>query len=195
MSHRRNTSTNFSGPGVYVSQDADDARFVGKCLEGDTEAFTAIVERYQRVLFTVAVRMLGNVEDAKDATQNAFLKAYQKLRAFDPNRRFFSWIYRILVNECHNARRDHRQGEPLAPELAAGDGPADAFEVDERRRRVQAAILALPPDYREVIVLRHFAELSYDEVADAIGVSSAIVKSRLHTARQRLSQMLLLGNL
>jgi RNA polymerase sigma-70 factor (ECF subfamily) len=192
MSHGRNTSTNFSAPDVYMSKDADDAGFVRRCLEGDTEAFAAIVERYQRVLVTVAVRMLGNAEDAHDATQNAFVKAYQKLPTFDPNRRFFSWMYRILVNECHNARRDHRRSEPLTPELAIGDSPADAFEVEERRGLVQAAILALPADYREVIVLRHFAELSYDEIADALGISSAMVKSRLHTARQQLSQILLL---
>jgi RNA polymerase sigma-70 factor (ECF subfamily) len=186
----RDGSTNFSPARVYVSQDADDRALVRTCLDGDRDAFGAIVERYQRVLFTVAVRMLGNRDDANDATQNAFVKAYQHLRSFDPGRRFFSWIYRILVNECQNQMRDRRPVEPLPPDLAVGDSPADALDAEERRRRVQSAIVALPPDYREVIVLRHFGELSYDEIADALGVTTEIVKSRLHTARQRLSRML-----
>ena len=186
----RDGSTNFSAARVYVSQDADDLASVRMCLQGDRAAFGAIVDRYQRVLFTVAVRMLGNRDDANDATQNAFVKAYQHLRSFDPGRRFFSWIYRILVNECQNAMRDRRPGEPIPPDLAGGNTPADALDAEERRRRVQSAIVALPSDYREVIVLRHFGELSYDEIAEALGVTSEIVKSRLHIARQRLSRML-----
>jgi len=137
----RDGSTNFSPPGVYVSQDADDRALVRTCLDGDRAAFGAIVERYQRVFFTVAVRMLGNRDDANDATQNAFVKAYQHLRSFDPGRRFFSWIYRILVNECQNQMRDRRPVEPLPPDLAVGDSPADALDAEERRRRVQAPAL------------------------------------------------------
>ena len=98
--------TNFSTGGVYVDQDADDLALVARCRAGETAAFEALVERYQRVLFTVALRMLGDYDAASDAAQNAFVKAYQKLDTFDPTRRFFSWIYRILVNECLNARRD-----------------------------------------------------------------------------------------
>ena len=99
---------NFSPAPVYVDQDADDLALVARCRAGDTRAFEPIVERYRRVLYTVALRMLGNAEEANDVAQNAFVKAFQKLDTFDPNRRFFSWIYRILVNECLNARRDQR---------------------------------------------------------------------------------------
>jgi RNA polymerase sigma-70 factor (ECF subfamily) len=192
MSHLRETAANFSGRRVYVSQDADDLDSVRRCLDGDGAAFAPIVERYQRLLFTVALRMLGDEDEANDAAQNAFVKAYQKLGTFDQGRRFFSWIYRILVNECLNQRRERRPSEPISPGLAAEEGsPADLFEAKERRRRVQAAIVALPIDYREVVVLRHFAGLSYDEIAETLGVPAAIVKSRLHSARQRLSHMLL----
>ena len=183
--------TNFSGGGVYVDQDEDDQALVARCLDGDEVAFAAVVGRYQRVLFTVALRSLGDYDEASDATQNAFIKAYSKLDTFDPTRRFFSWIYRILVNECLNARRDRRLHEPLTPELASVDSPADLLEASERKQRVQAAILALPAAYREVVVLRHFAELSYDEIADALDVPARTVKSRLHTARQQLAGMLL----
>jgi RNA polymerase sigma-70 factor (ECF subfamily) len=191
MPDLRDTVANFPGRRVYVSQDADDAAFVRRCLAGETEAFGDIVRRYQRVLFTVALRMLGDYEEASDAAQNAFVKAYRKLDAFDPSQRFFSWIYRILVNECLNAKRDRRRGEPITPEVAVADSPADLLESEERRRRVQSAILALPIEYREVVILRHFAEQSYEEIAEALGIPSRTVKSRLHTARQRLGQMLL----
>jgi RNA polymerase sigma-70 factor (ECF subfamily) len=182
--------TNFSRDRVYVDQDADDLALVARCKAGETAAFEGLVVRYQRVLFTVAVRMLGNVDAASDAAQNAFVKAYQKLETFDPNRRFFSWIYRILVNECLNARRDHAPDEPLTTAIAAVGGPDAAFEAAERRGRVQAAILALPIEYREVIVLRHYAGLSYEEIGEALHVPAKTVKSRLHTAKERLAAML-----
>jgi RNA polymerase sigma factor (sigma-70 family) len=183
-------ATNFSLAGVYVDRDADDRALVARCLAGDQSAFENLVERYQRVLFTVAVRTVGDYGEAQDATQNAFVKAYFKLATFDPAQRFFSWIYRILVNECLNARRTLRALEPLTPELAHSASPADLLEAADRRHRVQTAILGLPAMYREAIVLRHFAELSYDEIADALGVPAKTVKSRLYTARQQLATML-----
>lgn len=182
--------TNFSRDRVYVDQDADDLALIARCKAGETAAFEGLVVRYQRVLFTVAVRILGNVDAANDAAQNAFIKAYQKLETFDPNRRFFSWIYRILVNECLNLRRDHTAHEPLTPAVASVGGPDDAFEAGERRGRVQAAILALPLEYREVIVLRHYTGLSYEEIGEALHVPAKTVKSRLYTAKQRLAAML-----
>jgi RNA polymerase sigma-70 factor, ECF subfamily len=191
MSARGERSINFFARGVYVSQDAEDVALVRRCMDGDASAFAGIVERYQRVLFTVALRMLGDREEAADAAQTAFVRAYGKLASFDPAQRFFSWIYRILLNECLNVQRSRRAREPIRPDVLVGDSPADLLETKERRQRVQAAILALPHDYREVIVLRHFADLSYDEIADALQLSPGLVKSRLHSARQRLGQMLL----
>lgn len=188
-------TANFSEAAVYVDQDGEDAALVRRCLGGDTNAFSAIVQRYQRVLFTVAVRFLGDHDAAADAAQNAFVRAYEKLDTFDPARRFFSWMYRIVINECLNAKRGARPSEPIPETLTAGADPFELFEAAERRRRVQSAIVALPKEYREVIVLRHFAGLSYDEIADALGVASGLVKSRLYMARQRLSQMLLGLNL
>lgn len=179
-------STNFSPSDVYFSQNADDVVLVQRCLEGDQAAYEPLVRRYQRVLFNVALRILGDYAAADDATQNAFISAYRKLARFDQNRRFFSWIYRILVNECLNDRRSRRPFEPIGADAAMVGSPADDLETSERRRAVQTAIRDLPPDYREVVVLRHFAGLSYDEIADAVGVPAKTVKSRLHTARERL---------
>jgi RNA polymerase sigma-70 factor, ECF subfamily len=172
-------------------QDADDAALVERSASGDTDAFEVLVGRYERVLFRVAFRMLGDYDDARDATQAAFVKAFQKLDTFDPRFRFFSWIYRILLNECLNARRDRHPLGPVAPELVAAGSPLDALNAADRRRVIQAALLALPMEYRQVIVLRHFGELNYDDIASTLGVPVSTVKSRLHTARQRLFDLLI----
>ena len=171
---------------MYLQQNSNDAALVRRSLEGDAAAFEQLVSNYQRVLFSVALRLLGNYEDARDATQNAFIKVYQRLDTYDPQYRFFSWIYRILVNECLNARRGRLPEQPLSDDHRGSDDPGESFEVGERRRAVREAIVALPLEYREVIVLRHFAALSYEEMAAAIGIPAKTVKSRLHTARQRL---------
>lgn len=174
-------------------QNPDDESLVQRSVGGEVEAFEILVTRYERVLFKVAMRMLGEYADASDATQAAFVKAYQNLGTFDPRFRFFSWIYRILLNECLNARRTrrHHDTEEAAFELAGNGTPLDALERNERRQRVQKALLALPNDYRQVVVLRHFAELSYDDIAATLSIPARVVKSRLYTARQRLAEMLL----
>lgn len=169
--------------------DTDDVAVVARCLDGEHNAYEAIVSRYQKGLFNVALRMLGNYEDARDATQTAFIKAYEHLDTFNPEQRFFNWLYRILKNECLNVLRARRPSEPVSLALPAGhDG--DPVEARERHQAVQAALLALSVDYREVVVLRHFTDLSYDEIAATLGIPSKTVKSRLYTARQQLGDML-----
>ena len=169
--------------------DTDDAAVVARCLQGEHNAYEVIVTRYQRGLFNVALRMLGNYEDARDATQSAFIKAYEHLDTFDPDQRFFNWLYRILKNECLNTLRARRPSEPVSLGLPAGRG-VDPVEMTERHEAVQAALMALSMEYREVVVLRHFTDLSYDEIAATIGIPTKTVKSRLYTARQRLGELL-----
>ena len=183
--------TNFSVRDVYFDQGADDQTAISRCLAGDSAAFETIVARYQRVLFTVALRMLGDEEEARDAAQGTFVKVFEKLATYDPRRRFFSWIYRILVNECLNVRRrpSASRGSGIDEDTVHGCD-VDAVETAERREAVKKAILDLPPAYREVIVLRHFAALSYDEMSDAIGIPLKTVKSRLYSARQMLAARL-----
>jgi RNA polymerase sigma-70 factor (ECF subfamily) len=176
---------------VHSPQDQDDGAVVARCLRGDTAAFALLVERYERVLFSVALRMLGDAEDARDATQDAFVKVYQRLGDYNAEYRFFSWIYRILTNECLNALRARRPHEPDVPETPTTSGALEALELEERRQAVQNAIAGLPPDYRDVLILRHFAELSYEEVADTLAIPLKTVKSRLYTARQQLGHRLL----
>jgi RNA polymerase sigma-70 factor, ECF subfamily len=174
----------------FMTEPNDDAVWIGRCLRGDPAAFEPIVARYQRVLFSVALRMVGDYEDARDATQNAFVRAYERLDTYDPARRFFSWIYRIVVNECLNLRRARRPNERLTDVHEAPGGAADPVETAELHDRVQVALAALSDEYREVVVLRYFAELSYQEISEAIDVPEKTVKSRLFSARQRLAELL-----
>jgi RNA polymerase sigma-70 factor (ECF subfamily) len=177
---------------VHLAQDEADSLAITRCRAGDTAAFELIVRRYQAVLYSVAARMLGNADEAADAVQDAFLKAYERLDSYDARFRFFSWIYRILTNECLNVLRARRPVEPVAPDtLVLAAGSFDALEARERRAAVQAALLSLTTEYREVVVLRHYGGLSYDEIADAVGIDAKTVKSRLYTARQQLGQRLL----
>jgi RNA polymerase sigma-70 factor (ECF subfamily) len=175
---------------VYFMQDGQDAALAASAARGDAAAFEALVTRYEAPLFRVAFRMLGDYDDARDVTQTAFIKAYQKLGSFDPRFRFFSWIYRILLNECLNTRRSRRPREALEPDLPAADTPLDLLEAEDRRRMVQRALLALPMEYRQVLVLRHFGDLNYDDIAETLGIPAKTVKSRLYTARQRLLELL-----
>ncbi len=176
---------------MYLSQDSDDAELVGRCRAGDAKAFDVLVERHQRVLQSVAFRMLGNREDARDATQSTFVKVFEHLDSYDPDYRFFSWVYRILRNECLNMLRQRRPTEPVSAEWPASGSPMEMLEASERHKLVQAALLTLPVDQREVVVLRHFAGLAYEEIGVTLGVPAGTVKSRLYAARQRLGELLL----
>jgi RNA polymerase sigma-70 factor (ECF subfamily) len=169
----------------------DDETLVQRCLSGDTEAFGELVGRYERPIFNVALRMLRDREEARDATQNAFVKAWQHLDQFDRNRRFFSWLYRIAVNEALNRATRRRKAEPLDDNLVdRGLSPAEGAERSEQAVLVERAVHRLTDTYREVIVLRHWLDLSYDEISEALHVPAKTVKSRLFSARARLAEIL-----
>lgn len=170
--------------------ERDDSEIVTSCLSGDVDAFGALVERYQRVVYNLALRMLGNPEDARDAAQTAFLRAWQNLARFDRQRRFFSWIYRIAMNECLNQIDRRRRVEPVDADLAGADDPAERVEARETSEQIDKALQALTLEHREVVVLRHFVDMSYDEIAEALLIPEKTVKSRLYEARQRLCAIL-----
>lgn len=166
--------------------DAQDRALVRRCLEGRQDAFGGLVDRYLKRLFNVALRMLGSAEDAEDVTQTVFLNAYLKLRTYDPKYKFFSWIYRMTVNESLNVLKRRRRTVTLeaAPQVAAPGATADrATEVQDL---VGTALMRLTADDRTVVVLRHFASFSYEEIAEVLEIPVRTVKSRLYTARERL---------
>jgi RNA polymerase sigma-70 factor (ECF subfamily) len=172
-----------------MTRPNDDAVWVSRCLLGDASAFEVLVERYGRILFALAFRLSGNREDAEDIAQNALLRAYERLETYDPDRPFFSWIYRIGVNEGLNFRRAQRPHEPLelARSTAATGDLAAQLETGER---VQDALMSLGREHREVVVLKYFTGLSYREIGDAVGLPEKTVKSRLFAARQELEARL-----
>jgi len=168
----------------------NDVELTSRCLAGDPEAFEPLVRRYERVVFNVALRMLGNREDARDVAQTTFVKAYENLGTYDPRYRFFSWVYRIMRNECLNLLQRRKTYQPLDPELASSVNPDEDLDARELNESVQAALMKLPADYREVVVLRHFVDLSYREIGAQLRLPEKTVKSRLYTARQRLGELL-----
>jgi len=172
--------------------EREDKALVRECLDGDTRAFEVLVDRYQGVLYNVALRMLHNQEDAMDATQTAFVKAYEKLDSFNPQFKFFSWIYKIMVNESLNMISRRKPQDEVNPNLVSRDkNPEENYEEGVIVEQVQAAIVELPLEYRRVVVLRHFGNLSYREMSGALDIPEKTVKSRLFTARRMLQEILL----
>lgn len=174
-----------------AANDDLDRALVRRFLDGDRVAGDELVNRYQRSVFNVALRMLGNVQDAEDVTQTVFGNAFAALDSYDPKFRFFSWIYRMTVNESLNSIKRRRK-------MVSFDGSFDVPASDsisqsaaEAEQRVGSALLELKPDDRAVVVLRHFVSFSYEEISDVLGVPVKTVKSRLFTARERLRQSLL----
>ena len=164
---------------------------VEACLSGDHAAFGALVDIYETKLYNVALRITGSRDDAMDVTQSAFVKAYEKLHTFDPSHRFFSWIYRIAINEALNMTRRRGAASGLDPEMARVDGDPERLSSDREHRAVlHRALAELTPEYRAVVVLKHLQGLSYREIADLLGIDETLVKSRLFSARQRLRQAL-----
>jgi len=169
-----------------AAADEQDRALVKRCLEGQRDAASGLVDRYQRRLFNVALRMLNNVQDAEDVTQTVFLNAFLELRTYNPRYKFFSWIYRMTVNESLNMLKRRKPTVTLEDEFdirAPGAAPDRAAEVQDR---VGKALMSLKPDDRAVVVLRHFVSFSYQEIADVLEVPVRTVKSRLYTARERL---------
>jgi len=164
---------------------------VSAARAGDTRAFGTLVEAYGRPVYNVALRMSGNPEDARDLVQVVFVKAYERLDSFDGRSRFFSWIYRIAINESLNFLSRRKLQVELDEGLVSNERlPDERAASREEERMVQAALQDLTPEYRQVIVLRHFLELSHAEMGGVLRLPEKTVKSRLHTARLRLGEAL-----
>lgn len=167
--------------------DEQDRALIERYLENHLDAAAALVDRYQKRLFNVALHMLGNVQDAEDITQTVFFNVFHKLRTYDPRFKFFSWIYRMTVNESLNMLKRRKPTVTLDDDFdlptPGGDAAADRAETEER---VGSALMGLKPDDRAVVVLRHFVSFSYQEIADVLEIPVQTVKSRLFTARERL---------
>ena len=167
---------------------------VGRCRQGDRVAFAGLVAKYQRPLYNAAFRIVGNTDDAADVTQAVFLKLAQEIDAYDPQYKFFSWIYRIAVNEALNLMRRSGREEPLGEDDdlagAGADDPEERASAAQAARRIERALMGMSAEDRMVLTLRHFSELSYREIGFILAIEEKTVKSRLFEARQRLRTLL-----
>jgi RNA polymerase sigma-70 factor (ECF subfamily) len=171
----------------------DDQLLVDRCRNGDWSAFTELVVRYQRPVYNAAFWVLRRAEDANDVAQEVFLKVAERLDDYDPRYKFFSWIYRIAVNESLNLLRRNGREVALDDEIdvPAGDSanPESQFSDAERTGRVKRALMSMATNDRIVLTLRHFSECSYEEIGQILDLDEKTVKSRLYEARQRLRSL------
>jgi len=169
---------------------ADDIVFVARCRAGDRQAMDLLVRKYQRPLFNVALRMHRNPDDAADTVQNAFVKAFEKLHLYDADQKFFSWIYRITINEALNASRRQTYPSDATTADTVDTGPDALLEQAKASARLHQALMMLKEDARAVVVLRHFSDLNYAQIADILQIHEETVKSRLFSARRKLAELL-----
>lgn len=172
----------------------DDRGLALRVLQGDRDAFGEIVRRHQQAVFNAAYHVLANVHDAEDATQEAFIRAYQFFDKYDVERPLAPWLKRIAVNVCLSRLEGLKTASALDDELAPVSDPnpgPEAHTVNrDRDERIRSELLRLPPRYRLVIELRHFQDLSYEEIAKELKRPLSDVKSDLFRARKLLSQRL-----
>jgi RNA polymerase sigma-70 factor, ECF subfamily len=178
-----------------------DEQMVERALSGDPEAFGEIVRRWERRIFALAFGMLGREEDARDATQETFLAAFRNLRGFRGEAKVSSWLHRIAVNQCiTRQRRSKVRSETALDDEAEKNAavfisplevsPASAVENREQSMAVRRAVCALPPDLRQVVVMKEFEELTFQEISEVLDVPLSTVKSRLYTALRQLHMRL-----
>lgn len=174
-----------------MSEDGDGG-LVRRCREGDRRAFEGLVIRYERPVYNAALRMLRDAEDARDVTQVVFLKAFEHLGDYDPRYRFYSWIYRIALNESINLLNRRMRVEPVSEDTIDDEpGPDDVLGREQTARSIEAALMTIRPEYRSVIVLRHLLECGYHDMSVILELPEKTIKSRLYTARQLLKDALL----
>ena len=164
---------------------------------GDEQAFASLVDAYKGPVYNLAYRMLGGAGAAEDATQDTFLKAYKRLSTYDPSRKFSSWILSIASHHCIDRLRRKRGKELSMDELEGSrwipderPRPEERTLLQEQRLIVRDLMSELPSQYRLVISLRYWHDMSYEEIAQVTESTQSAVKSRLHRARQMMAKLM-----
>ncbi|MBM3322551.1 sigma-70 family RNA polymerase sigma factor [candidate division WOR-3 bacterium] len=186
-----------------IALPVPDDELVRRAQAGNSEAFEELVRRYERKVYNIAYRLLGNEQDASEALQDAFLRAYRFLSKFQFKSSFYTWLYRIATNVSLSKLRGRERVETVSLDQTVGDSGEVALEIPdykyaperlmqqrELRQALQDAVDELPEDYRSVVVLRDLEDLSNEEVSKVLKLSVAAVKSRLHRGRLVLREKL-----
>ncbi len=182
---------------------------IQRVLAGDANAFEPLVQAYEKTVYNLALRTLGNVQDAEDVTQEAFLKAYRSLDSFRGDSKFSVWLYRIVSNLCLDLLRSRQRKPAQSLTVEDDDGEIGELEISDEhfspeklldrkltRESVQRGLASLPDDARQILLLRELKGLSYEEIADVLDLEPGTVKSRIFRARKKLCAFLLQdGNL
>lgn len=199
-----------SGPEAQPAPDEPtDAAIVERVRGGDRDAFALLVRRYQGRAYRLALRVLRDEEQARDAVQEALLKAYRSLGAFEGRSGFYTWLYRLVMNQCIDQIRRSRadrnveweeeraaplavgaEGRVVASGSAAGEAPEEHAARSQLSELVARAMQQLPEDARRTLQLREIEGLEYAEIAEVLGIPKGTVMSRLHYARKRLRELL-----
>jgi RNA polymerase sigma-70 factor (ECF subfamily) len=172
----------------------DESVWLDKAQKGDPQAFTYLVEKYQRPVYNLCYRMLGNAEDAEDAAQETFLKAYKAIKRYDLNRSFSTWLLSIAAHYCIDQIRKRRYKIVSVEDLPVPDlpDPSPGLETGldrrEEQHRVRAVLNVLEPTDRAAVVMYYWYDFSYKEICQALSLSMSAVKSRLHRARRAMAK-------
>lgn len=178
----------------------EEKEIIRRVQYGEVAAFEDLVNAYKQKAYYVALGFVGNHEDALDLSQDAFVKAFKAIKTFDLNSPFFPWFYKIIKNHCLNYIKKNQRVrndslEELEEETFAQfeddkPTPRDMYEESETRINLWRAIDRLKPDFREIIIMKHFHNLSYKEIAEALNIPIGTVMSRLFNARQELRELM-----
>ena len=169
----------------------DDNELVQEVIHGSISSFEVLIDRYQKTVFNMMLRMTCNTETAKDLTQEAFVKAFEKMGGFDFRFRFYSWIYRIAVNEMISWSRKRQSMERLDMCESLPADMTESHAPETRTHLLRHELLRLDPDYRILILLKYFCGLSYQEINEVTGIPLKKVRSRLFIAREQLRKKLI----
>ncbi len=181
-----------------TSSPPSEREYLLKAQKGDQQAFAFIVQSYQRPVYNLCYRMLGNQQEAEDATQETFIRAYTHLDSYNPNRKFLNWVLTIASNHCVDRLRKRRinwsslEDDPYVEKIPMPEAidPHRSAERKETADQIQRWIDQLSPDYRTPVILLYWYGYSYEEIAATMGVSVSAIKSRLHRARKQIAQMI-----
>ena len=183
---------------VIGRSSPSDRELIKRCRRKDAKAWDLLVERYRRKVFNIAYQFVGNVEEAKDLTQELFLKIYQEVRKYPNDVPFTSWLRRVSRNLCIDYYRKKRRQrglmmvdfEVVLPYLAQGRDPFDLLKEKERNLLLRRGLDALPPGVRDCIILRDIQGCSYRDIAKILNIPIGTVKSRLNRGRAELVRIL-----